>query len=208
MFGWLPQKRPPGGPRKRWRDVVKTDLKMVGVLDTWYSSALHGNMWNRLYTNAIQRNRQLARSSLSSLQCVACGRTFRRDQDRARHKCIEEQSNPVHQQQGALQCSTCRKWFRSMRGLAVHSCQLSTEAVSVDNEVHDSVSKVDNRVYCAVCERNFSQIGDLKRHKCLAERSLPVEEQQGATQCLVCHRWFRSKGGFAVHECSAVEGTS
>ena len=85
----------------------------------------------------------------------------------------------MHQQQGALQCSTCRKWFRSRGG------QLSTKAVSVDNEVHDSVLTVDNRVYCAVCERTFSQIGDLKRHKCLAERSLPVEEQQGATQCLV-----------------------
>ena len=125
LFGWLPQKHPPGGPRKRWRDVVKTDLKMVGVLDTWYSSALHGNMWNRLYTDAIQRNRQLARSSLPSVQCVACGRTFRRKQDRARHKCIEEQLKPVHQQQGALQCSTCRKWFRS-RGVlqcTAVSCQ-------------------------------------------------------------------------------------
>ena len=137
---------------------------MVGVLDTWYTSALHGNMWNRLYTDAIQRNRQLARSSLPSVQCVVCGRTFRREQDRARHKCIEEQSKPVHQQQGALQCYTCRKWFGSRGGLAVHSCQLSTEAVSVHNEVHNSVSTVDNRVYCAVCERTFSRIGDLKRH--------------------------------------------
>ena len=87
-------------------------------------------------------------------------------------------NNKVH-------CSV-RKWFRSRGGLAVHSCQLSTEVVSVDNEVHDSVSTVDNRVYCAVCERTFSRIGDLKRHKCLAERSQPIKEQQGATQCLVC----------------------
>ena len=33
LFGWLPQKRPPGGPRKRWRDVVKADLKMTGISD-------------------------------------------------------------------------------------------------------------------------------------------------------------------------------
>ena len=88
----------------------------------------------------------------------------------------------------------------------MHNCQLSTGAVSVDNEEHDSVSTVDNCVYCAVCEHTFSRPGDLKRHKCLTERSLPIEEQQGATQCLVCHRWFRSKEGFTVHKCSAAEG--
>ena len=74
--------------------------------------------------------------------------------------------------------------------------------------IMNSLSTVDNRIYCAVCERTFSRIDDLKRHKCLAERSLPVEEQQGATQCLVCHRWFCSRGGFAIHKYSAAEGTS
>ena len=34
LFGWLPKKQPPGGPRKRWRDVVKADLQTVGLLDT------------------------------------------------------------------------------------------------------------------------------------------------------------------------------
>ena len=31
LFGWLPQPRPRGGPRKRWRDVVKSDLRERGI---------------------------------------------------------------------------------------------------------------------------------------------------------------------------------
>ena len=30
-FGWLPQPRPNCGPRKRWRGVIRRDLKDVGV---------------------------------------------------------------------------------------------------------------------------------------------------------------------------------
>ena len=91
----------------------------------------------------------------------------------AGHKCIEEQTKPVHQQQSASQCSTCRKWFRSRGDLAVHNRQLLTlrGTVSVDNEEHDSVPVVDNSVYCHVCEQTFNRPGDLKRHKYLVERS-------------------------------------
>ena len=37
--------------------------------------------------------------------------------------------------------------------------------------------------WCAECGRTFSRPGDLKRHKCLLERSRPVEEQRGSVQC-------------------------
>ena len=40
LFGWLPQPRPRGGPRRRWRDVVWKDLKNIGVgEDDWYEEA-------------------------------------------------------------------------------------------------------------------------------------------------------------------------
>ena len=91
----------------------------------------------------------------------------------AGHKCIEEQSKSVHQQQSVLQCSACREWFRSRGGLAVHNCQMLTlrGTVSVDNEEHNSVPAVGNSVYCHVCKQTFNRPGDLKRHKYLAERS-------------------------------------
>ncbi len=47
---------------------------------------------------------------------------------------------------------------------------------------------------CDVCGRQFGRKGDKARHKCAAERSRPVSEQEGAAQCEVCWRWFSSKG--------------
>ena len=37
LFGWLPEPRPRCGPRKRWRDVVQQDIKLINVAETdWY----------------------------------------------------------------------------------------------------------------------------------------------------------------------------
>ena len=37
LFGWLPEPRPRCGPRKRWRDVLRQDLKFIDVAETdWY----------------------------------------------------------------------------------------------------------------------------------------------------------------------------
>ena len=60
---------------------------------------------------------------------------------------------------------------------------------------------VSHGVQCDECGRSFRRPGDLKRHKCVAERDKPIEQQQGAVQCGVCRRWFRSRGGLAVHRC-------
>ena len=57
-------------------------------------------------------------------------------------------------------------------------------------------------VFCDDCQLFFRRPGDLKRHKCRAERNLPVQDQLGAVHCTKCDRWFRSKGGFAVHKCA------
>ena len=41
LFSWLPQTCLPGRLRRRWRDLVKLDLKAVGVsADCWYKEAL------------------------------------------------------------------------------------------------------------------------------------------------------------------------
>ena len=36
LFGWLPQTRPCGGPRRRWRNLARKDLKAVQVGEVWY----------------------------------------------------------------------------------------------------------------------------------------------------------------------------
>jgi hypothetical protein len=59
-------------------------------------------------------------------------------------------------------------------------------------------------VECRQCGRTFCRQGDLKKHKCLHERSKPVQEQtraeqRGSLQCKECLRWFESAGGLSVH---------
>ena len=40
LFSWLPQTHPRGGPRRRWRDVIRKDLKEMGVPEnSWYKKA-------------------------------------------------------------------------------------------------------------------------------------------------------------------------
>ncbi len=62
--------------------------------------------------------------------CEACGRKFRRESDKKRHKCAEERRKPVREQRGTVQCVTCMKWFLRRGGLAVqfvhhHNCSHS-----------------------------------------------------------------------------------
>ena len=63
----------------------------------------------------------------NQVQCLECLRTFRRESDMKRHKCVAERCKPVHEQQGAVQCSTCKKWFKSPGGFTVHSCNPDVE---------------------------------------------------------------------------------
>ena len=40
MFGWLPESHPRCGPRKRWRDVIHKDSKVISVAESkWYEAA-------------------------------------------------------------------------------------------------------------------------------------------------------------------------
>ena len=42
-----------------------------------------------------------------------CGRKFRRENDRKKHKCLEERQKNVCEQRDATQCLQCQRWFRS-----------------------------------------------------------------------------------------------
>jgi hypothetical protein len=40
LFGWLPQSCPRCGPRKRWKDLIRSDLKEIKVEESeWYDEA-------------------------------------------------------------------------------------------------------------------------------------------------------------------------
>ena len=127
LFSWLPEPRPRGGPLKRWRDVIRTDLKDMQIPEhTWYAKATTSREeWRDTYREAcahITHREQYRGPADNQVQCPECSRTFRREGDMKRHKCVAERRKPVHQQRGAVQCPTCEKWFKSRGGFTVHSC--------------------------------------------------------------------------------------
>ena len=131
LFAWLPQPRPRCGPRRRWRDVIRSDLKLLGVPEgEWYREACSRDEWRvRCRSELVSEDpsTDIRSASLPSrVSCDVCHRTFRRESDKNRHKCIEERQKPVSEQRGSTQCTTCDRWFRSRGGLAVHHCRPGT----------------------------------------------------------------------------------
>ena len=136
LFGWLPKTRQAGGPRKRWRDHIRKDLKLVGVSETdWYHEATRSrNAWRAVYRvgldDALEREQQEQEvySQLDPSQepnkilCQVCKRSFKSESGFKRHKCLDERNKPVCEQHGATKCASCGRWFRSKGGLAVHTC--------------------------------------------------------------------------------------
>ena len=127
LFGWLPQPRPRGGPRRRWRDVVKTDLRKAGIEeDQWFDLANSSRArWRAAYQDVFEVDQEMSgphQPVSPRIYCPVCNRRFRREGDRKRHKCTAERQKPVCEQVGAVQCDVCSRWFRSRGGLAVHRC--------------------------------------------------------------------------------------
>ena len=128
-FGWLPHPRPQGGPRRRWKDVIRTDLKALKIPEVaWYEKATTSRAgWRTTYRQAcaetVTTEQQHKEQAPHQVQCPECQRTFRRESDMKRHKCLEERRKPVSEQLGAVRCPTCERWFHSSGGFAVHTCR-------------------------------------------------------------------------------------
>ena len=105
---------------------------------------------------------------------------------------VSVRQQPISQQPGAVQCQRFDRWFRSRGGFSVHKCRTIDPPIQSEPITEQLVVRSD-------CDRNFRRPADLKRHKCLSERSKPIHEQHGSVQCEHCQRWMRSAGGLAVH---------
>ena len=130
LFGWLSQPRPPGGPRRRWRDVVKADLQQIDVKDEWYKIATTSRgEWRSRCREGVRRHRESREAAAEwsrcsagrEVRCSLCNRMFRRESDKMRHKCIDERRKPL---KGAVKCTSCNRWFGSCGGLAIHRCHV------------------------------------------------------------------------------------
>ena len=112
--------------KRQWRDVVKKDLQVANIkLTTWYDEAQHRREWLEAYNKGadnFQIQQQRNKLAPKEIECTECRRFFRRESDKARHKCIAEREKHVSEQMGAVQCQKCRRWLRSRGGLTVHRC--------------------------------------------------------------------------------------
>ena len=127
LFSWLPQPHPHGGQRRRWRDLVKRDMKATWIDESiWIEVALHRGKWHTAYCDGLNNYQQSQLQQKASMprdvKCVVCGRCFRRECEKMQHKCTAERSRPVCEQKGAMRFTVCGRWFRSRGGIAVHKC--------------------------------------------------------------------------------------
>ena len=94
LFGWLQQPRPQGGPRRRWKDIIRQDLKDIGIDEgQWHNEAVTsiGKAGELCVDNHLTRS--LMDGLLSCLKMLSCeiySRSFRRESDKKQHKCLDE----------------------------------------------------------------------------------------------------------------------
>ena len=102
---------------------MKNNLKAAGIQDRWNEEALHREKWYETYNEGLSDYQQTPHQQRMGMprevKCDMCGRCFRRECDKARHKCTVERRRPVHEQVGAVFCTVCGKWLRSRGGLVV-----------------------------------------------------------------------------------------
>ncbi len=188
LFGLLRPTRPPGGPRKRWRDCVRTDLKKLNALSNWHHAAHSRPTW-RLLCRELKPPSDLA----CGVSCRTCHREFARPSDFKRHKCADERRLPVQQQRGAVQCRCCRRWFKSAGGMAVHKC--SADAV-VSTTTEPSVQTLQ----CERCQRSFASSSGMKRHKCVRTARKTVTDREAFQFVCGCGRRFRRQQDITRHQ--------
>ena len=171
LFSWLPQTRPCCGPKRRWRDTVKKDMQAVKIptgAGTWYEEAQDRKAWHAAYSEgAIEHQRQQQQKrreqEARTIECSVCRRQFRREADKARHKCSAERRKPIHKQRGSVRCTVCGRWFRSRGDLAVHKCSTTEETPRVVDEgesesaaaTQTTTRRQVEGVDCRVCGRKF-----------------------------------------------------
>ena len=90
LFGWLPESRPRCGPRRRWRDVICKDLKDISIAESkWYEEARRSRAgWRATYQDGLANHSGSRAVGATMAVCDVCFRTFRRESDRKRHKCV------------------------------------------------------------------------------------------------------------------------
>ena len=204
LFGWLPETRPAHGPRLRWKDRVRDELKLLGIsLKEWYQAAQHRQEWRMAY----QAEAAATLSQAPRVTCDVCRRSFSNSGFK-RHKCTADHELPVQDQPGAKQCVAYKRWLRSAGGLAVHMCTPTLSSLSATELLVDSADRMPAvgtlccHHHCSQCNRCFKSAAGFRRHNCQRGTRRKVGERKDLPfHCTQCDRRFARAADMARHKC-------
>ena len=76
LFSWLPEPRLRCGPKKRWRDMLRRDLKDIGVSEkSWFDEAVRSKTgWRALCRDCVSncRESEKVRAPIVTTRVVVC----------------------------------------------------------------------------------------------------------------------------------------
>ena len=120
FFGWLSEKRPQGGPKKRWKDIIRKDLNDLKIPEgCWYDLANKSRSVWRDHYHACLKSSQVSSGNVD-LQTVVCPkrlRGFKCISELKRHKCIAEREKPIHEQKEPLNARHVRSTFEAKEAM-------------------------------------------------------------------------------------------
>ena len=139
--------------------------------------------------------------AVMAFECNTCDRSFRREGDRKRHKCILA---PAHRSTvvsvplaTSFDCGVCDRSFGRSGDLKRHRCIAAPKITPTVRVAMDIV--------CPICERKFGREGDRKRHRCVPAPKISMEERALMTiVCDGCGRRFSRVGDRSRHRCTGA----
>ena len=89
---------------------MKKDMKAAQIDESsWFEVALHRRKWHSACSDGLNNYQQSQLQQRVSMprdvKCDVCGRCFRRECDKVRHKCTAEQNKQVCEKKGAVRCT-------------------------------------------------------------------------------------------------------
>ena len=92
LFSWFLKPYPRCGPKKRWRDMMRNAFHPALDLT---ALSYHLSSGTPMYHDGMERCREsqglVVRAAVTArdVVCMVCSRKFRRESDKARHKCVD-----------------------------------------------------------------------------------------------------------------------
>ena len=86
---------------------MKSDLKAVGIQERdWYEEAQHRKQWYVTCNEGLSKHQHVQQRRKKwaphDVKCSVCGWCFRRESDKARHRCTAVRKKPGQEQEGAV----------------------------------------------------------------------------------------------------------